>query len=160
MNPAHAHLLLNHFPIIGTIIGLALLSYAFWRRSDEVGKVALGLFVALALLTVATFLTGEPAEEVVEGLAGTSESSLERHEDLARIATISMGVFGTLALGALLAFRRRVLPRAVVGTSLVLAASVAVLMALTANLGGYIRHSELRATSAPDAGSVEDAEHD
>lgn len=158
MNPAHIHLLLNHFPIIGTVIGLALLGYAYLRRSDEVGKVALGLFVGLAIATGVVFLTGEPAEEVVEALPGISESSIERHEDLARFALIAIGAFGAMALGALVVFRRRALPRAFVGVSLVFAAAVGGLMAATANVGGQIRHSEIRADAVLPAESRDDDE--
>ena len=35
---AHLHLLLNHFPIIGMIIGVALFAIALVGRSDKIGR--------------------------------------------------------------------------------------------------------------------------
>lgn len=52
MNWAHVHLLLNHVPVLGTIFGLALLGYALMRRNDGLTRVALGVFVVVALLAL------------------------------------------------------------------------------------------------------------
>jgi hypothetical protein len=118
------------------------------------------------VLAVATFLTAEPAEEAVEGLTGVSESLVERHEEAALLATIILGAFGGLSLGALLWFRRRALPRAVTLLLLAVALVPTGAMAWTANLGGQIRHTEVRpgATAAGpvEAGRAEGkrAEHD
>lgn len=61
MSLAHLHLLLNHYPIIGTIIGIALLVFAYLRKSNEVAKAALGLFAVLGAIAVVVYLTGESA---------------------------------------------------------------------------------------------------
>ena len=63
MNAVHVHLLLNHLPVIGSLIAAALLIVALLRRDSGLAKVTLGLFVALAGIAVVVFLTGEPAEE-------------------------------------------------------------------------------------------------
>ena len=80
MSSIHLHLLLNHVPVIGAVLGLALLGVAFLRRSDELGKFALGAFAFLGAVSVVVFLTGETAEELVEKLPGFSEALTERHE--------------------------------------------------------------------------------
>ena len=54
MNPAHLHLMLNHIPVLGTAFGLGLLAFALWRRSDELKKTALGVFVLVALMDPAS----------------------------------------------------------------------------------------------------------
>jgi hypothetical protein len=147
MSPVHLHLILNHVPVIGTLIGLCLLAYAVLRKNDGLVRVCLGMFAVLAAVALATFLTGEPAEEAVEGLAGVSEAIMEQHEEAARLATIALGVLGVLSMGVLLRFRRGTLPRQA-GMLLLAAALVpAAMMAWTANLGGQIRHSEIRAES-------------
>jgi hypothetical protein len=149
MSMVHLHLLLNHVPVIGMFIGLGLLAYALLRKDVGLLRVCLGLFAILAIVALATFLTGEPAEEAVEGLAGVSESVLERHEEAALQATIALGALGLLSLGLLLRFRRRALPLKA-GVIVLFAAFVpALAMAWTANLGGQIRHSEIRAQTAP-----------
>jgi hypothetical protein len=162
MSTVHLHLLLNHVPVIGTIIGLCLLAWAVFRADPGIARATLGLFTILAVVALATFLTGEPAEEAVEGLAGVTEGSIERHEEAALLATIALGVLGAASLGALVWFRRRTLPRRVMVLVLALAVVPAGAMAWTASLGGQIRHSELRArtpSAQPDlriAGEAED----
>lgn len=148
MSTVHLHLLLNHLPVIGTVIGLFLLAYAALRKDEGLVRVCLGLFAALAVVALATFLTGEPAEEAVEGLAGVSESVIERHEEAALLATIALGALGALSLGALLWFRRRALPRFAAVLFLAAALVPAGAMGWTANLGGQIRHSEIRPGAA------------
>ncbi len=148
MSVVHLHLLMNHVPIVGALIGIALLAYAYFRRSSEVGKLSLGLFVALAAVSILVFLTGEPTEEAVENVAGVSGSITEEHEEIARVATIAVVALGALGLGALALFRRRLLPRGVIAAGLAMSLVVGGLMAVTANLGGQIRHSEIRSGTA------------
>lgn len=153
MSPVHLHLILNHVPVVGTLMGVCLLAWAVLRRDDRLIRVCLGMFAVLAAVALATFLTGEPAEEAVEGLAGVSESLVEQHEGAARLATIALGFLGLLSVAVLLRFRTRALPRQVALLLLAAALVPAGMMAWTANLGGQIRHSEIRAeiVAAPPA---------
>ena len=161
MSFTHLHLLLNHVPSIGTVFGVMLLALALLRRSSELGKVALGFFALLGAVSVVVFLTGEPAEELVEKLPGFSETITEAHEEAALVATIAIGAFGALALAALWKFRRRALPRWTEAVGLALAIGVGGLMGYTAYLGGQVRHTEIRAgaaATAPDGGAVAEGE--
>lgn len=143
MNAAHFHLILNHVPVIGAVGLAVLLAIAWVRRDTPLTKVSLALGAAVAAVAIVVYLTGEPAEELVENLAGISEPALEAHEDAALTATIGFGIFGAAALGMLLIFRRRAVPRWVSGAAFVAVAAVAGLMGWTANLGGQIRHTEI-----------------
>src|SRR5512137_2579677 len=105
MNGAHLHLLINHIPVLGTIFGLALLALGVWKGSDELRKAAFGTFVIVALAAVATYLTGDPAEDVVKGLPGVSRPLISRHDDAAGIALAGAIVLGMLALAGLIWFR-------------------------------------------------------
>jgi len=145
MNTVHLHLLLNHVPIIGAVLGVLLVAVAIVRRSDELGKVALGAFVLLGIVSVAVFLTGEPAEDLVEKLPGFSKALTEEHEEAALLATIVMGGVGLLSLIVLGAFRKRSLARWVAPALLVVAVGATATMGYAANLGGQIRHTEIRA---------------
>ncbi|MEZ0335095.1 MAG: hypothetical protein ACAI18_13880 [Gemmatimonadales bacterium] len=151
MNIAHLHLMLNHLPVLGTPMLLALLAYGLGRRLPEVTRVALWCTAALAVVTVVVYLTGEPAEELVEALSTFDEDMVERHEAVALGTTAVMVVTGALAAAALWAFRRGS-RLAATATRLVLAglfvSSVAV--AATAWTGGPIGHPEIRA-GAPAA---------
>ena len=144
MSFTYLHLLMNHFPVIGTILGIALLGIAVFRRSSELGKVSFGLFVALAAIAIGVYLTGEPAEEAIEKLPGFSEAITERHEEFALVATIGLGILGALALGALAVFRKRLLPQWVTLGVFSLSLVAGGLMSYTAMLGGQVRHTEVR----------------
>lgn len=149
MDALHIHLLLNHFPVIGTIIGIGLLLIGFTRKSDEIRRVSLGVFFVIALLTIPVYLTGEPAEERVEKSVGVSKSIMEQHEDTALPALIAMELTGFVALiGLVLLFRKSNLARWNVVAVLVLSLITFGLMARTANLGGQIRHQEIRSGNA------------
>jgi uncharacterized membrane protein len=149
MSFTHLHLMLNHFPVIGTLIGLVLLGIALLRKSNELSKVSLGLFVALGAISLFVYLTGEPAEEAIEKLPGFSEGITEKHEEAALFATIVLVSFGALALAALALFRRKVLPQwiTLAGFAFALASSAA--MGYTSLLGGQVRHTEIRSSSLP-----------
>ena len=144
MSPTHVHLFLNHFPVVGTVIGIGLLALAILKKHDSLAKTTLGLFVALAAISVVVFLTGESAEEAVENVAGFSEAITERHEEFAFVATIVFTSFGAIALGILAVFRKKTLPRWVTLGSFVLALVASGFMGYTAMLGGQVRHTEIR----------------
>lgn len=145
MSITHLHLMLNHVPVVGLFIGILLLAYARFRRSDELIRLALGFFVLLGAVAVGVFLTGEPAEEAIEHLPGFSKAVVERHEEAALAATVALSCIAALALAALVWFRRRALPAWFATASLVLAVVTSIPIANAANLGGQIRHTEIRA---------------
>jgi uncharacterized membrane protein len=150
MSLVHLHLLLNHVPVIGMLFVLFVLVAAFRARSSDMGKLALVMLAGIGAVTALVYFTGEPAEDAVEKVAGVSRAMIRDHEEAAEAAFIATGVAGVLALVALWWHRRRELPRWVVAASFAATLAVSGLMAWTANLGGQIRHSEIRATSAGD----------
>src|SRR5688572_22848487 len=107
MNVTHLHLLLNHVPVLGTVFGLGLFVFAYWRRSDEIKRAALGLFLIAALIAIPAYLTGEPAEDNVESLPGVTHALIERHEEAAAIAMTGVLVLGLMSLAGLILFRRQ-----------------------------------------------------
>lgn len=152
MNTTHLHLVLNHIPVLGSAFGLALLIFALWRRSEELKKAALGVFVIVALLAVPAYLTGEPAEDVAEPLPGVSKPIIEQHEQAATIAFAGVVALGVGALAGLVLFHRgKVVPTWFGSLMLAVSLIVTGLMAWAANLGGQVRHTEIRpsASSTP-----------
>ena len=160
MNLAHLHLLLNHLPVLGSAFGLGLLAFGLWRRSDELKKVALGVFAIVAVAAVPVYLTGQPAEEIIESLPGVSMPVIEQHESAAGLGFVAILGLGMASLTGLSAFRNgNPLPVWFDISVLVAALIVCGLMAWTANLGGQIRHSEIRTNSSAPAGA-ESRRHD
>lgn len=158
MSLTHLHLLLNHFPVIGTLIVTVLLAWAVFRRSGEITRVSLALTAGIAAIAVVVFFTGEPAEDAIEKLPGFSHAITERHEEFALIATIVVGLLGAMALGALAFLRKKDIPRAVTVWSFMLSIVASGVMGYTALLGGQIRHTEVRANVA-DATSGQENPH-
>lgn len=144
MNSAHIHLILNHIPILGTIFGLLVLAAGMIARSSLLQKTGFITFIVTAVLTIPTYLTGEPAEDVVKGLPDISRGAIELHDQTAMIAFIIVGVLGIWALFALWRFRRAERVRWISGIALVLALAGTVTMIWTAELGGRIHHQEIR----------------
>lgn len=144
MSVLHMHLLLNHFPVIGTIIVVALFGVAIVWRNNSVARVSLGLLASLGAMALLVYFTGEPAEESIEHLPGFSEAITERHEEFALVATIVLASVGTLALGALLLLRKREIPRWVTLSGFTLSLVAGGMMGYTAMLGGQVRHTEIR----------------
>ena len=141
----HLHLLLNHFPIIVTILGLMLVVVAMWRKSDSLARVALAFFVGGALSALPTYLTGESAENTARHLPGVTRELIEAHSDSAVISAIFVGALGLFALWALWRFRTALsLPVWVVRVALVASLIGSGLMSWTGLLGGQVRHTEVR----------------
>ena len=156
MSWVHLHLLLNHVPLLGAAFATVLLAFAMLKGSDELKKVSLGAFVIAALIAIPVYLTGEPAEEVVEKLPGVSEAIIGRHEDAAFVALIIILVLGAVALAGLGIFRRnRRIPLWFCSVALLLSLVAGGVMGWTANLGGQVRHSEVRDGSASAPSSSE-----
>src|ERR1700676_1166524 len=98
MNFAHLHLLLNHFPIIGTMVGLALFLISFLGKNEDLRRGSLIVFAAIAFLTIPTFLSGVPAGLMITGKPGVSSALIQRHEGAAMLSRWVMEAPGALAL--------------------------------------------------------------
>lgn len=145
MDATHLHLLLNHFPIIGTVLGIGIIAYGYITSSDQVKKTALWTWFVMALIAIPVFLTGEPAEESVEGIAGVSDGLIEEHEEAATVAIWLMEALGLLSLITLILSKtKNSLSKPLMLVSTVLGVVVFGAMARTGYLGGQVRHSEIR----------------
>ncbi len=144
MNTAHWHLILNHFPIIGTLGGVVVLLYGFIRKNNDTKVLGALLILAMAIISVIVMETGEAAEEVVEKIPGISEAAMEAHEDAAKIANGILIASGVLALISLvLHFFKRNAVTIAMSATLVLSAVAFGFMGYTGYLGGKIRHTEI-----------------
>lgn len=143
MDAAHLHLLLNHFPIVGSMIAVAALIWGLLSHSDAVKKFGLGALFAMSLIAIPVFATGEPAEERVEKLAGVEHSTIHEHEEAAEFSILLSHITGLAALAALLLGAKKPEKFApAVYVVLVLSIITLASMARTGYLGGQIRHTE------------------
>ncbi len=146
MNFAHLHLLLNHFPIIGTLIGLGLLLISLVGRNQDFRRASLVIFPVMALLSILTFFSGTGAQGAIKNLSGVSEALIERHQGAAMLALLFMEVTGAFSLIALWKSQGESRPaRWSWSLSAVLLFSIvtAGLMGRVGTTGGDIRHPEI-----------------
>lgn len=152
MDAAHLHLMLNHLPIAGMLFAIPLLLVAWWRNSDSLGRMGMLIVLLSGLITIPTFLTGEPAEEIIEHLPGISEQMIKIHEETAEKA---LWFIGAASLGALIslifAYRNKALSLRAIPAVTILAICSMGFLAWTNNLGGQISHPEIRKNNASAA---------
>ena len=101
MNDAHWHLVVNHFPIIGTILALAILITGLFLKNNSVKNTAYVLFIVAAIFAVFSMQTGEGAEEMVEDFPGIGKAIIHEHEELAEKLALVLYAMGGLSLLAL-----------------------------------------------------------
>ena len=150
MNLVHVHLLLNHFPTVGMVVGLCVFLTAIAMKSDDLKRTSLGIFFFIALLALPTFATGTAAQLALENTPQASKTAIVAHEGAAFIALWFMEFTGAFAWLGLWQFRRlsRV-PQGTLTAVLLLGLATFGLMSRAANIGGEIRHPEIITDPAP-----------
>jgi uncharacterized membrane protein len=145
LNLEHAHLLLNHFPTVGTIMATGLLVLALMKASDDLKRASLAALFALASIALPAYMTGYSAQAAVKERPGISAAMIDSHQVAALIALIAMEATGVLAWIGLWQYRRHARPKTWVMTTLLLLSLLTVaLMARAANVGGGVVHEGIR----------------
>ena len=145
INPAHWHLLLNHFPIILSIVGTGFIVAAFLFKKQHLRFGGLLMLIIAAAGAYLAFQTGEGAEDTVEKLAGVSHDAIENHEESANIGWKIMLGTGLLALiTILLVHAKKKQANLFLIITLIASLASAGYMSYVGYTGGEIRHSEIR----------------
>ncbi len=148
MNDAHLHLLVNHFPILGTLFGLGILIAGMLLKNNSVKNTSYILFVVAAIFAAFSMGTGEGAEELVEDLPNIGKQIIHEHEEMAEKFAILMYVTGFLGLLSLYSsIKNHKLAKTFSLITLVLALLAAILAKSVGTTGGEIRHTEIRVNS-------------
>jgi uncharacterized membrane protein len=148
MNEAHLHLLVNHFPIIGTIFGLGILITGMLLKNNSVKNTAYILFIIAAVFSAFSMVTGEGAEELVEDLPNIGKQIIHEHEEIAEKFAIIMYATGLLGLLSLYtSIKNHKLAKTISFITLILALFAAFFAKSVGTTGGEIRHTEIRANS-------------
>ena len=144
MNFAHLHLMLNHFPIIGTMVGLGLFLVSFIGKNEDLRRSSYIVFGGVALLAIPTFLSGYGADLMIKG-PGVSDILIQRHQGSAMLSVWFVLATGVFSLVALWQGQRASGASHWIAPVVLLSALLTVgLMARTGNTGGDIRHAEVR----------------
>jgi uncharacterized membrane protein len=107
MNFVHIHLLLNHFPIIGSIIGCGLFLISLLGKNDALRRSSLIVFAAMALIAIPAFASGKGAQLMLQGKPGISDAFVQRHEGAAMLALWFLEATGAFAMAGLWQYHRR-----------------------------------------------------
>jgi hypothetical protein len=156
----HLHLLLNHVPTVGAVAALGLLLLGFVRRNEHLTHAGLEALYVVALLTLPAYISGAGAYRELRNASGVSDIAVRLHQDVALWGFIWIELAGFVAWMALWQTRRYGrAARGVVAVSTLLLIVSIVIMGRAGNLGGEIRHPEIRAVAQTEAdGKALDAE--
>jgi uncharacterized membrane protein len=148
MNNAHLHLAVNHLPIVGIIIGLLVLLSGMLLKRPQVKATALGIFIFSSIATIAAYLTGEGAEEVVENIPGISETLIHTHEEYAELFFALTLILGAIAIVTLfLQLIKSKYSKHLYILVLILTIVISIVAKYVGTSGGEIRHVEIRGNS-------------
>jgi hypothetical protein len=145
----HLHLLLNHVPTVGAVAALGLLLLGFVRRNEHLTHAGLEALFVVAMLTLPAYISGVGASRELRNSPGVSDFAVRMHQDAALWGFAVIEVAGFLGWIALWQMRRsgRAARGIVAATTVTLIVAIA-MMAGAANLGGEIRHPEIRSGAA------------
>lgn len=144
MNAAHFHLIVNHLPLFAALFGGIILAFGLLLKQQALTKAGLALAVLTGIGAFVAVQSGERAEEIAEEVAGVVESTIHEHEEAAEVALFASVLLGILALAALaVPERHAAVKRAATTGTLVFTLVAFGLIGRAANLGGFIRHTEI-----------------
>ena len=158
MSTTHVHLLLNHVPTVGFVMTIGWFLAGIVARSDQVTRASLVAFVGIGLIAIPTYVTGNAAAETLcVGKAAEpcadplmSRPLIERHEGAAVLALLLIMATAAFAWLGLWQYRRMQRIRSWTIVVIALLSFVAMgLVARAANIGGEIRHPEVRTAAVP-----------
>src|SRR5262247_2795468 len=134
MNLANLHLLLNHWPIIGTMITFALFLVSLVGGRDDFKQVSLAMFSLIALLSIPAYMSGYAAQESLKDSPDISMNLVQTHQGAALLAFAFMEATGAVSLVGLWRFSRTVKNPFVSGPARLNLLAVFVLASLTVGL--------------------------
>ena len=148
MNQTHIHLLINHLPIFGSILGGFVLAHGLWTKSNQTKIAAYNVLIISTIGAVIAYLTGEAAEETVENIQGISKAMLDQHEDASVYALVALIILGVASLiGLFLTLKKSSFARTIAVVTLFISLISFGIIARTGYLGGQIRHTELNSAT-------------
>jgi len=144
MDPAHLHLIITHLPIFGCFLGIVVLAYGWWSKSNNTIGAAYLVFIVSSIGGGIAYLTGEYAEELVEHIVGTSKDNINAHEESAEITLVALAALGIVSIVVFtFSSRLKKYSNELALIVLLLALVCFGLAARTGYLGGKIRHLEI-----------------
>ena len=156
LQPEHLHVMLNHFPIILTLLVPPILLAGLFFQQKPILAVGFSLALLGALTTPVVMQTGHSAHtrfemgQIQPPLDEEGDIAAEMHEDMAEKAAPLLYFVGFGGIAGLLILRFRPAWAKGAALAVIVAAGVASIFTLqSAQLGGRIRHPEFRPQKNP-----------
>lgn len=144
----HVHLIINHLPIIGSLLGGLVLAHGMGTKSYQTNIAAYYILVLSALGAIIAYFTGEPAEKLVKFTVNYQDKLIHNHEEFAVYALISFVLLGMVSLIALYTIYQKLSYANMLAKIIMTICIISfLLVARTGYLGGLIRHTELENNS-------------
>ncbi|HNP31727.1 MAG TPA: hypothetical protein PKN96_00385 [Flavobacterium sp.] len=160
MNDAHLHLLVNHFPIIGTIFGFGILLTGIIFKNKTIKNVSYVLFIVAAVFAALSMFTGEGAEELVEDMPSIGKQIIHEHEELAEKLAVLLYLLGAVSLFGLYTNSKNHSKASLTSYVVMIIATISIILAKSVGTsGGEIRHTEIR-INAPQTNANETNDND
>jgi hypothetical protein len=144
--PEYIHVLLNHLPIYGTMLGALALAISLVLRSRAAQITALILTLIAGASSYPVFITGQRAYKTIRGVSDDAGADwLDEHMDRAENTIGAFYFLALLALGGLLVpikWPKAGLP--LVAVTLAVAVICSGIAVYIAQPGGRVRHPEFR----------------
>lgn len=151
MNEAHLHMIINHFPIIGTFFGVGILVVGLFLKNNIVKNTAYGLFIITALFAFASMYTGDGAEEMVVNYPNIGKHIIHEHEEIAEKLALVLYLLGIVSIAGLYLNIKKHSKAGLLSFIAVAIGLVGIFLAVeTGTSGGEIRHTEIRPTITPE----------
>jgi uncharacterized membrane protein len=148
MSLLHLHLLINHLPVFGSILGFLVLLYGLNTKSSPTRMAAYYVLLISTAGAVVSYLTGEPAEDAVKDVGDISKQMIHLHEDFAAFALIGFIITGIASVFGIVAELRNSASTKIVAFLTIYISFISFsLVAVTAYFGGLIRHTEVNKES-------------
>lgn len=161
MNDAHLHMVVNHFPIIGTIFGLGVLVAGIFFKNNAIKNVGYVLFIVAAIFGAVSMATGEGAEEIAENLPSVTDQIIHEHEEMAEKLAIVLYALGLVSLiGLYMNIKNHTKANLISYLAVIIAVVGVFLGKQTGTTGGEIRHTEIRANAPQVNGTMENEDED
>ncbi len=144
MNEAHWHIVINHFPIIGVIIGLGILIFGLFFKNDSILKTAYSIFIVSAVTAFISMASGEGAEHQVMKQLKIVHDIIHNHEEFAEKFAISTYLLALLSIaGIYYTTKKHPKSKLLSFAALVIAIIVVILSINVGTSGGEIIHKEI-----------------
>lgn len=144
MDWVYFHLIINHFPIVGVIIGTVLLAVGMIFKSQGIKISGLGTIVFASVVAIVAYMSGDPASNIMMDLPGVAKSLIRRHENIATVGMYLIVPAGLTAASSLYGiWKKDKSVKFLIIITLIFSVISSGMMLYIARTGGQIRHTEL-----------------